>query len=300
MQVLRLLAKLIGLYLLVYQTVICQTSNPFDLRKTHTLDSNNQFQISQDTIIVSNPFELRPAYNKESEPDGMVGISNVLKQIEDTPANPIEVKNFLFWLLLFLTFLLAIALNLNRSYVSKLYQSNFNLNLASVLFRESREDSKLITFILYGLYFAGLSIFFFLAYNLWIGPIHYYFLIYIAVFISSIYVIRHLSLKLLGWLFGIQKETERYLFNIVSFGCLFSLLLIPLDFVLSFAKSEFTEKLVFWLFGLFLLAYLFRQAKEILLSANLWRNSIVHFLLYLCTFEIAPFLLLYEIIHRTA
>ncbi|MBK9270639.1 MAG: DUF4271 domain-containing protein [Saprospiraceae bacterium] len=299
MHIIRLFAILLGLVTGKGQEAYCQPSNPFELR-----NSSDQPRIQSDSVSLDsvsfNPFELRPSFATSDQPVGLSSISAILKRVGDTPANPSEVKNFLFWLLLFLTFLLAIALNLNRSYVNKLYQSNFNLNLASVMFRESREDSRLITFILYGLYFAGLSVFIFLSYNLLIGPIHYYFLVYITFFITSIYVIRHLSLKLLGWVFGIQKETERYLFNIVSFGCLFSLLLIPLDFVLSFAKEEFTEKLIFWVFGLFVLAYLFRQAKEVLLAANLWRNSIVHFLLYLCTFEIAPFLLLYEIIRRTS
>lgn len=288
------------LLLISWSSLWGQSLNPFELKKATDSNSYDQYSKSllQDSVLKLNPFDLRKSLAAETEKSGFDKIKSFLKTVENTQVNPKETKNFLFWLLLFLSFLMAIALNLNRSFVAKLYRSNFNLNVAGVLFRENREDTRVITFILYGLYFAGLSVFIFLAINLLQKPIHYYYLIYITCFITIIYIIRHVTLRLLGSIFGFSREIERYLFNIVSFGSLFGIFLIPMDFLISFSNDEFSKRIVIWIGVFFILAYVFRQVKEILLSSNLWQNSIIHFLLYLCTFEIAPFLLLYEIFQR--
>lgn len=294
--------KLIVLMLLIGAAeVFSQTSNPFELRKSQAegTESGSGVTAGADTSVPVNPFDLRPAIPDDSPEVTESGLRDWVRKVLNSPADPIEIRNFLFWLLLFLTFMLAIALNLNRGFVARLFRSNFNLNLASVLYREAREENNVIVFILYGLYFAGVSIFVFLGIQLFHGPLHYFYLLYITLFITGIYVIRHLSVRLLAYIFGFQREADRYLFNIVSFGSIFSILLIPVDFVMAFTSEDIARRFLYGLAVLFVLAYLFRQAKEILLASNLWQNSIIHFLLYLCSFEIAPYLLLFGFIDRT-
>jgi hypothetical protein len=294
--------KLLILMLMIPSAgVFGQASNPFDLRKSQIESgaSPSEDQNKSDSVVFSNPFDLRPAFADESPEVTESGMRDWVHKVLNSPADPTEIRNFLFWLLLFLTFMLAIALNLNRGFVSRLFRSNFNLNLASVLYREAREENNVIIFILYGLYFAGIAIFLFLGVQLFHGPLHYFYLLYITLFITGIYVIRHLSIRLLSYIFGFQREAERYLFNIVSFGSIFSILLIPADFVMAFTSPDIARRFLYGLAILFVLAYLFRQAKEILLASNLWQNSLIHFLLYLCSFEIAPYLLLYGFIDRT-
>ncbi len=294
--------KLLVLMLMVSSAGVSgQASNPFDLRKSQTESEASQAdgETIVDSAVLRNPFDLRPAFEDQTPEVTESGLRDWVHKVLNSPADPTEIRNFLFWLLLFLTFMLAIALNLNRSFVSRLFRSNFNLNLASVLYREAREENNVIIFILYGLYFAGFAIFLFLGIQLFHGPLHYFYLLYITIFITGIYVIRHLSVRLLSYIFGFQREAERYLFNIVSFGSIFSILLIPADFVMAFTSPDIARRFLYGLAVLLVIAYLFRQAKEILLASNLWQNSLIHFLLYLCTFEIAPYLLLYSFIDRT-
>ena len=291
---------LLLVFSLCLQGLWAQSANPFEIRSSNNTASPDTGQISMDTSAVfRNPFELRPAAAKVNFAVETGYFKSVFKNWMSVRQDPTEIRSILFWLLLFLTFMMSIALNLNRNFFIKLYRSNVNLNFMNLLYRESKEENRLIFPILYGLYFAGLSIFIYLGLILWKGSLHPLILLYISLGVSGIYLIRHLSLRLIGWVFGIGRETDRYLFNIVSYGSMLSVLLIPIDFILAFSNSDWSRKLMWWFIAFLALSYAFRQLKEILLATNLWRNSIFHFLLYLCTFEIAPLALLYEFFHRS-
>ncbi|MCI1265361.1 MAG: DUF4271 domain-containing protein [Saprospiraceae bacterium] len=279
-----------------------QAQNPFEIRRTK-VDTSNVNASSTDTVkrVIVNPFELKPAVQTigiQSESLAADLLKQKIKEWSGHPTSMLEIKSALFWLMLLLTFLLAIALNLNRAIILKLYKSSFNLNHLSLLYRESKEENRIIFPLLYGLYFIGLSLFVYLTLVNFYKPIHIINLLYVSMGTSIIYLIRHISLKIFGFVFKIDREIDRYLFSIVAFGCLMSIILIPADFLIAFTDHEWAKKIIYTL-GIFLvIAYVFRQLKEILISSNLWRESIFHFLLYLCTFEIAPFMLLWTFLGR--
>lgn len=280
----------------------CQSSNPFEIQKPTLTKSNTKGEY-QDSLQVksnANPFELRPStpvdsasyFVKKNSWFSWIKEKNIYR-ISET-----EIKSLLFWSLLFLSFLLAIALNINRDITIKLYRSLINLNFLSLLFRESREDAKLIYNLLYGLYFIGLSIF------LYLVIIHRYgikapvYLLYVTGFVLTIYFFRHLSLKIIGMIYGTTKETEHYLFSIVIFGCTLAILLIPANFIICFVNPDLASKCITLVGVIIVILFIYRQLREMLFSLNLWRNHLFHFFLYLCTFEIAPAVLLYIYLNR--
>lgn len=131
--------KLLVLMLMVSSAGVSgQAANPFDLRKSQTDSEASQAdgETIVDSAVLRNPFDLRPAFEDQTPEVTESGLRDWVHKVLNSPADPTEIRNFLFWLLLFLTFMLAIALNLNRSFVSRLFRSNFNLNLASVLYRD--------------------------------------------------------------------------------------------------------------------------------------------------------------------
>lgn len=285
----------------LYCSVI-QAQNPFEIRRTKVDTSKvNASPTNTFKRVIVNPFELKPAVQTigiQSESLAADLLKQKTKEWSSHPTSMLEIKSALFWLMLLLTFLLAIALNLNRAIILKLYKSSFNLNHLSLLYRESKEENRIIFPLLYGLYFIGLSLFVYLTLVNFYKPIHIINLLYLSMCTSIIYLIRHISLKIFGFVFKIDREIDRYLFSIIAFGCLMSIILIPADFLIAFTDHEWAKKIIYTL-GIFLvIAYVFRQLKEILISSNLWRESIFHFLLYLCTFEIAPFILLWTFLER--
>ncbi|MBK6543694.1 MAG: DUF4271 domain-containing protein [Saprospiraceae bacterium] len=281
---------------------VSQSGNPFDIRKAQvSIDSQLLIKKDSSENIVINPFELRPGSKSSIAATPGQAKSQIMSWI-NKPANTrlqaSEIQSLLFWALLFLSFLLAIALNINRSVTIKLYRSLINLNFLSLLYRESKEENLLIYYLLYGLYFIGASLFIYLSIIHFKGLKEPIYILYIASGVLLIYGIRHLSLKLLGMIYGIYKESDRYLFSIVIFSCIMAILLIPADFIITFVNPDIGRKCIWLICLIFVILYIYRQLREIIFAVNLWRGHIFHFLLYLCTFEIAPLVLMFVFLER--
>ncbi len=282
------------LFFIVFQafSLSGQSTNPFELKRTNPIPDSSISNPGESQNIGSlNPFALRPGLGSNAEwnaPSSPTKILSWINNPEHAKIKASNVQSLLFWTLLFLSFLLAIALNINRSVTIKLYRSLLNLNFLNLLYRESKEENLLIYYLLYGLYFIGMSLFIYLAIIHFKGikaPIN---ILYIAVYIMLINGLRHLILKMIGTIYGLFKETDRYLFSIVIFSCIMSIVLIPADFIIAFVNPELGRKCIWLIFIIFVILYLYRQFREIIFSFSLWRQHIFHFLLYLCTFEIAP------------
>lgn len=272
-----------------------QSNNPFEIRSA----PKAVIQTTElDTPIVSfNPFELKASLHTNFT---AIKQDNPIKKslIPHWPLSKIQysdVKKMLFWTLLFLSFLLALALNLNRSIVYNIYRSFTNINFFSLQLRDSNDANRMIYFILYGLYFIGLSIFIYLSYYYYIRLSHPYYLFVIALIICSIYSVRHIFTLLLGMIFKIEKEMYTLSYSIISYGCFMAIILIPADFIIAFVNPNVAQKLILIVCAFGILLFFIRQGRDILISSNLWKNSIIHFLLYLCTAEIAPLFLIYKI-----
>lgn len=285
---------------LCFQNLPAQGSNPFEIRSfPKTLSASDSSDLKEPGPGI-NPLDLRPSIDPPSSGE-QVRKNELLSWIkEDNPyyLSIHDIKSLLFWSLLFLSFLLAIALNINRSVTLKLYRSLVNLNFLALLYRESRDESRLIYFLLYGLYFIGISIFIYLAIVHYQGIKAPVYILYIAGFIVVAHTMRHLVLNLIAYTYGLQKQVEHYLFSIIIFSCILSVLLVPADFVISFVNPVLADKLI-WIVAISIfIMFIYRQLRELMFSFNLWSKHLVHFLLYLCTFEIAPIAIIYVYLSR--
>lgn len=279
-----------------------QSGNPFEIipRNQALKEDQKTSRDSIENLIKQNPFEIIPSGKADTAP------ATIKKNIVDTfiekalqgSSDENEVKSMLLWLMIFLFSVLALAVNINRKIVTKLYKAIFSLNLFNSLYRENKEENRLMFPLLYGLYFASLGVF------LYQGLVHFknynnaILLIYLIGVIMLIYFIRHLSLKVFAHLYGLRKEVDQYLFNIVCYGSVMAIILIPLDFIIIFSRDEWSKNIFILGAIILILTYLLRQFKEIISSSNIWSRSIFHFLLYLCTFEITPLVLICIYIQR--
>ncbi len=275
--------------------------NPFQIIRQAT-KPDTAIHRKSDTAAVrpTNPFALRkPTYFAVNIHTDGSNARTFPKLIPDIPTGRLkasDIKPLLFWTLLFLTFLLAIAMNLNRSVTNQLSRSLFNVNFLNLLYRERKYDTQFIYFLLYGLYFIGLSIFVYIATNLFWGLKHPLYLLWFSLLIVAVYTVRHLSLKALGWVFNMSMEAGLYSFSIILFGSLTAVFLIPVDFVISFVDTAFAKSIVRLTTLILIVLYLYRQFRELIRFYILWSARPFHFLLYLCTCEIAPLILLYRFI----
>lgn len=121
--------------------------------------------------------------------------------------------------------------------------------------------------------------------------VNYFFLIFLYVF--AFIVVRSVIGFLLGVLFEKEKEQQYFTFLKISYLSNFSLILVPL-LVLNFyiRLNWYSNALIIFAFLLFLYYYglLVKNNQKLIF------NKLFYFILYLCALEIAPFIIIYNLL----
>ena len=121
-------------------------------------------------------------------------------------------------------------------------------------------------------------------------------IIYSIIFVALIYLGKFLFLKIIGWLFGVQKATDMYIFIVFMVNKMLGIFLLPILVLLAFPHPVLHPIVV--VLSLFLVGFLF--AYRFFISFKPVRSEVkinrFHFFLYLCAFEIAPLILIYKVL----
>ncbi|MFN8338147.1 MAG: hypothetical protein U0T36_03935 [Saprospiraceae bacterium] len=159
----------------------------------------------------ANPFEVDHVPVRKSS------IANRTEKLRTQTESTQTSNGFLFWFLLFSCAILAIVINTKSKAIGLLYKSIFNENMLKLFQREESTKVSSYLFLLcdilckyYGFPLFGQCL-------LWRQKGIFDF-IAILVGVVLIYIIRHLSLKILGYLFSISKSTDLYSFSIMIFN----------------------------------------------------------------------------------
>lgn len=120
--------------------------------------------------------------------------------------------------------------------------------------------------------------------------------LYCVLALISIYAIKFLSLKLLGWIFQVLDSTDAYIFIVFTTNKVIGIALLPFLIMLSFTYGIVNEAAmslsIMVVFGLivyrFFLSYITIRRQV--------RVGFFHFLLYLLAFEVIPLLLINKLL----
>jgi hypothetical protein len=131
-----------------------------------------------------------------------------------------------------------------------------------------------------------------------IGPGIRFWILYLncMVLLGTIYLVKFLVLKFIGWVFSISRATDIYIFIVFMVNKMLGIFLLPFLIIITFSGAEMRE--IFITISLAMIFVLW--SYRILASYRPVRNEIkltpFYFFLYLCAFEIAPLLLIYKVL----
>ena len=120
--------------------------------------------------------------------------------------------------------------------------------------------------------------------------------LYCVLGLVSIYLVKFISLKFVGWIFQVSESTDSYIFIVFTTNKIIGMALLPFLVVLAFTYGVINEAAmslgIMVVFGLiayrFFLSYIsIRRQISI---------SFFHFLLYLFAFEVIPLLLINKLL----
>ncbi|WP_083478225.1 DUF4271 domain-containing protein [Lacinutrix himadriensis] len=100
--------------------------------------------------------------------------------------------------------------------------------------------------------------------------------------------------RLLGSLFNIESIMDFYVFQKTSYKIFFGVLLIPINFILLFSVTPSPIIL-----QMLVIVFILINCISIIVSyktyQSLIKSNLFYFILYLCTLEISPYLVLYKL-----
>lgn len=208
-------------------------------------------------------------------------------------------KEAIFYSMIVLLIFFALIKNAFPRYMDDLFKTYFRTGVNQKQTKEQLLQSPLPSLLL-NLFFV-LSIGMFLAlllqyFKLGLDFNFWWLYLYCVLALISIYAIKFLSLKLLGWIFQVLDSTDAYIFIVFTTNKVIGIALLPFLIMLSFTYGVVNEAAmslsIMVVFGLivyrFFLSYITIRRQI--------RVGFFHFLLYLFAFEIIPLLLINKLL----
>jgi hypothetical protein len=205
----------------------------------------------------------------------------------------------MFYLLVAMLFYFAVVKLFFGKYLANLMTLFFKASIRQQQLREQVLQSPFPSLMLNVLFIlsAGLYAAFLLRYYHYGNPewfwLHF---IYCAGILSVLYLLKYMVLRITGWIFNISRAVETYLFVVFMTNKIIGIFLLPLLVLIAFSGPFFTDvgiTLSIIMIGLF---YLYRFIASYSTLHKEIKISGLHFILYLCAFEIAPLLLIYKVL----
>lgn len=285
---------------LLFPFCVSGQENPFELAPRLERPAGEALPEEEPSVAIEadtgNPFDLRsaparPEAARPSPPTPMVEPA-----VERSPSRYRRIKLFIILaILVLLSFLITVL----RSLVNKSFRAIFNDNVMNQLYRD-QEGRGLSPFVaLYGLFFlnTGVFVFFLLQFFDVVLPLNYLLLLLSCIgAVSGLFLFKHAILRFIAYTFPVEKEVSRYNFNIIVFGIVIGLFLVPVNIFMAYASDESRPFIVWAAIGIIGAIYFFRYLRSLLIANNFIRFHFFHFFLYFCTVELAPALFLFKIV----
>jgi hypothetical protein len=209
-----------------------------------------------------------------------------------------ERPRVLFPVLLTYLILATILVTIFRGYISRIYQAVFSDNMLHQLYNDRLNIGVTTAFIpLYLFFFLNAGLFIFLIlYHFDVLPFGPSFqsLAIITGGSTILFLLKHLILIYIGRVFPVKEEVSNYNFTIIVFSIFIGMGLAVLNLGIAYVPQGITRWLIYGAFLFVGLTYLLRYLRGIFIADKFIAFHKFHFLLYICTVEIAPVLFLYR------
>jgi hypothetical protein len=210
-----------------------------------------------------------------------------------------ESYDAMFYLLVVMLFYFAVVKLFFGKYLGNLLTLFFRASMRQQQLREQVLQSPFPSLLLNNLFIfsGGMYGAFLLRFYHFGRPdsfwIHF---LYCTVALAVLYLLKFLVLKMVGWIFNINRPAETYLFVVFMTNKIIGIFLLPFLVLISFSGPLITEIAITLSLIMVAVFYIYRFVGGWTVLYKEIKISGLHFILYLCAFEIAPLLLIYKVL----
>lgn len=294
-----------GLCIQVFFTVNVYSQQK-DSLKPHSSDSlvsisRDSAKTTSDTLAAIPLPKIKTYHSIE---DSLLS-SNKFINVKDSPVffvaekKEMEGKEFLFYTVCFIVFILGLFKTFYRNYFNNVFRVFFNTSIRQTQLTDQLIQAKQPSFILNVFFNISIGIY------VWLLFKHYHpprlisnelLLPFCIVGIGLLYFAKYCVLKLMGWMSGMQQATDNYIFVIFLVNKIVGIVLVPFIILLAFAMPQwvnYTTSFSLLLLGLFFLS---RYVKTYGLLEFKFPLQPFHFIIYIASVEVIPFLIIYKVV----
>ncbi len=287
-----------GLMLLPLLSAVAQEGdNPFELSLRLPPATEEDTAAATET---GNPFDLIAPAQTPSPPKPAAKPRPAPREAAPAVKPETAYRRSLLITNLSLLLLLTILITLFRSQALKAYRAFLNDNLLSQLQREREAGGGLPYYFFYGFFLLNAGLFAFLLsrfYGMNLSPVYWISLLYCLGGAVGLFFAKHAVLAFLAIVFPIKKEVQLYNFTIIIFGIMLGFFLLVANLLIAYAPGQYSELVVYGAYAGITAIYLFRSLRGLFIANRFMLFHKFHFLLYICTVEIAPVLVLAKLIY---
>jgi Domain of unknown function (DUF4271) len=243
-----------------------------------------------------NPFDI---LRGESATSGNVSAQNNAPSAPSLLDKETYSRNFIFWVFLVVLILMAFIVAGGRSAIRMAYQAVTSDNALRQIYKEPMGWGSLGYLSLYAMFWINTGIFIFLLMSYYkLKPPFGQFGTFMACIlgVSVLILLKHAVLYLVAKVFPIEKEVRTYNFIIMTVGIILGLILMPINIFIAYSPPSMSSVFVYLGIAVVAMAYLVRSLRSLPVAAPFLIDNRFHFLLYLCTVEIAPLVVISKII----
>jgi Domain of unknown function (DUF4271) len=263
------------------------SKNPFEVFRQDTPDI--EVKTAQTT---GNPFDIY----RSADP---AGVQRTFQAVKKRIVIKPKAGNFRFTMLVSMLAYLMVLVGSSRSFLQKIYGGFLNDNLLRIQYRELSSVTLPGYMAFYALFIANIAIFAYLALDYLgnVGADNRLEILFSCIFgIAIAFVLKHFILSIIGFVFPITKEVGLYTMTISVFNIILGLILAPMNLLVAYAPANMTKNLLLLTIGIIVLVYGYRIIRSLIIGLRFVGENLFHFLLYLCTMEIAPILVIAKFI----
>ncbi len=271
-------------------------------------DPNNPFDLPPNAPAAGKASGAVAANSSEKTPSTMEGLDNSISKPVTTPwENPFkkifnrndkeESHIVLFAVLLSALIYLAFVMTVYQQQVSKIWGAFTNEQALAALYRERGGQMSFHYWVIYTLFAVSTGVFCYQVahhFNVKMNSA----LVGLSLCMLGVALItffRHTFLKTIAAIFPFFKEVNLYIFTITIFHLAMGLLLVPFVVFIAFAPDSMQTIALYAGLGLVGFVYVLRSIRGLMIATKQILEYRFHFLLYLCTVEIAPLLILIKL-----
>jgi len=200
--------------------------------------------------------------------------------------------------ILFSTFVFAfVRMFYNKKY-HNIIKSGTNYQYAYKLVKEGSSSSSRVNTFLSLVFYINISMFIFLILKLLnikvdLSDWKLYLLLILSLFIM--YLGKRVANRILGYVFGNNDVVSEYLTNVWIYNIILGVFILPFIISIPFVPPEFKLPLMYIGIAIIILSLLFRILRNFRIAFKI-KLSIFYLILYLCTLEILPILIIGKMI----